>query len=36
VSLNAQANLYVADYFGNRVLEYAWALMKLALPLVRR
>ena len=34
--LDAQGNLYVADVYNNRVLEYDWALAKLMLPLVRR
>jgi sugar lactone lactonase YvrE len=36
VALDAQSNLYVADSFNSRVLEYDWALFKLALPLMVR
>jgi NHL repeat len=35
VAVDAQGNLYVADYGNNRVLEYHWALVKIDLPLVR-
>jgi hypothetical protein len=36
VALDAQANLYVADFLNHRVLEYDWALVKIMLPLVTR
>ena len=36
VALDAQRNLYVADTYNNRVLEYDWALVKLDLPLILR
>jgi sugar lactone lactonase YvrE len=35
VELDRQGNLYVADTFNSRVLEYDWALAKIDLPLVR-
>jgi hypothetical protein len=36
VALDAQGNLYMADFYNSRVLEYDWALVKLWLPLVVR
>jgi len=36
VALDAHGNLYVADYGNNRVLEFDWALARLALPLMMR
>ena len=34
LAFDAQNNLYVADLYNNRVLEYDWAAARLALPLV--
>jgi hypothetical protein len=36
VALDTQNNLYVADMFNNRVLEYDWARVKIDLPLLGR
>jgi len=36
VALDGQNNLYIADLGNSRVLEYDWALTKLALPLLLR
>lgn len=36
VALDAQGNLYVADYGNSRVLQYDWVLFTIRLPLVAR